>query len=99
MTSRARLSTTPSPMPGNASLLLHSATSCYLPSKSTGSKGLPVAVSTFPFVHAYRSCGPASCNLVGFESGKMIGRWTSAAIACTISFVNVFGLVLVPMST
>lgn len=94
-----RESTQPSPMPGKQVELLHSATSYSLPSYVTGGKGLPVAMSAFPFVHSLMSLGSASWSRVGLLRGKIIGLSTCEAISWMTSFVNAFGFVDVPMST
>ena len=47
-------------------------TSC--PCTRTGANGLPVATIARPSVHSMSSSGSASHALVGFDSGKMIGR-------------------------
>ena len=64
----------------------------------TGSKGLPVAVSTRPSVHSMRSAGSASHFEVGFDSGMMIGRSVWAAMSFTIASVNAPEWVEVPIS-
>lgn len=74
-------------------------TSYRCPLYSTGGNGLPVATRTLPSVQLKRSSGTASCSRVGLLNGRIIGRWTCFAISFTISSVNDFGLVEVPMST
>lgn len=82
---------------GNGGLNLP--TSYFLPSYSTGGKGLPVAIKALPFVHSLISFGSASWSRVGLLKGKIIGRSTCLAISLTTSSVKVLGLVEVPIST
>ena len=73
--------------------------SCSSPSNLTGGKGLPVATKHLPLVQSNRSCGFASCSLVGLDRGNITGRSTCLAISSTISFVNAPGTVEVPIRT
>lgn len=74
-------------------------TSYFLPSYSTGGKGLPVAIKALPLVHSLMSFGSASWSRVGLLKGKIIGRSTCLAISLTTSSVKALGLVEVPIST
>ena len=68
--------------------MLHWPIGIVRPSCSTGAKGEPLATSACPSVQRIRSSPVASLWLVGFESGKMIGRSTWLAMSRTISSVN-----------
>src|SRR4029450_4902448 len=61
--------------------------------------GLPVATKARPSVQRRRSSGVASAWLVGFESGRMSGRLTPAAIARTAPSVSAPGCPQTPMRT
>src|SRR3954471_24420049 len=69
------------------------------PLNVTGPNGLPVAMRARPSVHCMRSAGIATDLLVGFESGKMIGRGVPAAMARMIGSRKGPLSPLVPIST
>ena len=81
----------PKPTPGKMKALLPCPIGKCLSPRTTGSNGLPVAMSAFPSVHSRMSAGSASHELVGFESGKMIGCSVFFAAARIVSSVNAPG--------
>ena len=56
-------------------------------------------MSALPSVHLIKSAGFASCNLVGLERGRMMGRSTCLAISLTTDSVKAPARVDVPMRT
>ena len=99
LTRLARDTATPSPRPGKTSALLAWAMTYRWPSWSTGGNGLPVATRARPSVQRSRSSGSASHLEVGFDSGRMIGRSTWAAMSRTIGSENAPAWVEVPIRT
>ncbi|KAK5634937.1 hypothetical protein RRF57_010648 [Xylaria bambusicola] len=101
----ARERTQPRPMPGNTTLLLHSATSmvmslfCAPQGPVTGSNGLPVATRARPDVQVRMSFGTASWRRVGLDRGRITGRGVCEDISLMISSVKEPGTVDVPIST
>src|SRR6266404_3402829 len=76
VTRRAPDATTPSPMAGKMKTLLHCAMGMVRPPYRTGAKGEPVATRARPSVQRIKSSAFASDFVVGFDSGKIIGRST-----------------------
>ena len=60
------------------------------------SAGIPVATNALPSDHLIKSSALASANFVGFDNGKIIGRFVFSHIASTISLVKASVLVEVP---
>src|SRR5437762_1344313 len=91
VTSRASVTSAPSPTPGKTKALLAWPIRWVRPATSTGANGLPEATSARPPVQARMSAGMASLWLVGLDSGSTSGRATAAAMASMIGRVKVPG--------
>ena len=86
-------------MAGKMNALLHWETTLSPSGVGTGGKGEPVAIRARPSVQAIRSAGTASARLDGFDSGKITGRATRAAMPRTMASVKAPAAVENPMRT